>query len=119
MPLKRLEGGAQKTETPPGGPPPPPLPRLDPYIYQSIALDARIPNICVNPFDTCRPKDMLPAPSYVKTSFAPYTLKQTVQTLALLHKSILPSERELQSPELGADPFNRHPTLIVCRSKNS
>jgi len=42
---KILEGGSQKVETPRPPPPPPPndLLRLDSFIYQSIALNLRIP----------------------------------------------------------------------------
>ena len=32
-PVKKLEGGFKKTETPPGEPPPPSPPRFDSYIY--------------------------------------------------------------------------------------
>ena len=45
--------------------PPPPLPpfRSNPYIYQSKALNVRIPNIIFIGICTCRPKVMLPAAS--------------------------------------------------------
>ena len=40
-PVNVWKGGSKKTLDPPG---PPPL-RLDPYIYQMVVLDVRIPNI--------------------------------------------------------------------------
>jgi len=44
-PSKILEGGSQKVETPPTPPPPPDLLQLNSFIYQSIALNLRIPTI--------------------------------------------------------------------------
>ena len=46
VPEKKLETLRKKTNDPSGDHPTPPPPlRFDPYIYQLIALDVRIPNI--------------------------------------------------------------------------
>jgi hypothetical protein len=63
-PVSFWRGGPKNSGAPLTTPPTPPPLRLDPYIYQSIALNARILNIYIffNRFDTCRPKVMLPTP---------------------------------------------------------